>query len=403
MYVELHARSAFTFLEGGSIPEELVDVCAKLGMKAMALLDRDGVYGSARFHLAAKKLGLMAHVGAEISYSPQRRRDTEKNGNKTSGALCHGGERVHLPLIARDRAGYQNLCRLVTRMKARGPKNCDPAITAATLEDLCEYNEGFICLTGDERGPLAVALREGGYEAARGAVEALIEIYGHANVYVELQRHFDREEEARNQAAIAIARELELPVVATNGVSYAVPERRQILDVLTCIRHHTTLDEAGRLLAHNSERHVKSGEEMARLFADIPEAIANTVELSSRIEFKLDDLGYEFPKYPVPEGHTANSFLRELTLKGAEVRYGQGPRDLHERALRQIDRELALIERLDLAGYFIIVWDIIRFCCEQDILVQGRGSAANSAVCYALGITAVDPVKMELLVEPFLT
>lgn len=390
MYVEFHARSAFTFLEGGSIPEELVDVGHKLGMKAMALLDRDGVYGSARFHLAAKRLELNAHIGAEITCSPQRHRDAEKN-------VCH------VPLIVRERVGYQNLCRLITRMKARGPKNCDPAITAASFDDLRQYAEGLICLTGDERGPLAEGWRSGGYESAREAVQVLVDIYGRDNVFIELQRHFDREEEARNQAAMAIAHELQLPLLATNGVAYAVPERRQILDVFACIRHHTTLDEAGRLLAHNSERHLKSPEEMARLFADVPEAISNTAELSSRIEFTLDNLGYEFPKYPVPEGQTINSYLRYLVAKGAKQRYASANDDLRERAQKQIERELALIERLDLSGYFIIVWDIVRFCREQDILVQGRGSAANSVVCYVLGITAVDPVKMELLFERFLS
>ena len=392
MYVEFHARSAFTFLEGGSIPEELIDVCAKLGMKAMALLDRDGVYGSARFHLAAKKMELKAHIGAEI---------TTKESGVRSWEL--GNSTFQLPLIVRERVGYQNLCRLITRMKARGPKNCDPEITAASVEDLRDYAEGLICLTGDERGPLAVALLEGGYAAARERVVQLAEIYGRENVYVELQRHFDRGEEARNQVAIAIARELDLPLLATNGVAYAVLERRQILDVFTCIRHHTTLDEAGRLLAHNSERHLKSPDEMSGLFADLPEAIANTVELSKRIEFKLNDLGYEFPKYPVPEGHTMHSFLHELTYKGAEERYRWAPLDLRKRAYRQVERELAMIEKLDLAGYFIIVWDIIRFCRESDILVQGRGSAANSVVCYSLGITAVDPVKMDLLFERFLS
>ncbi|HET9698018.1 MAG TPA: error-prone DNA polymerase, partial [Terriglobales bacterium] len=360
-------------------------------MKSMALLDRDGVYGSARFHLAAEKLGLKAHIGAEIT---MRGSWPAVRGPKST---------IHVPLLCRDRTGYQNLCRLVTRMKARGPKNCDPVVTAATLDDLREYSEGFICLTGDERGPIAAALRDGGYQAARGAVFTLTEIYGRENVYVELQRHFDREEESRNQAAIAIARELDLPLIATNGVSYAVPERRQILDVLSCIRNHVTLDAAGRLLAQNSERHIKSPQEMERMFADLPEAIANTEVLSSRIEFKLSDLGYEFPKYPVPAGHTINSYLRKLCREGEDERYLKATDELRERAHQQIERELALIEKLDLAGYFIIVWDIIRFCRKEDILVQGRGSAANSAVCYALGITAVDPVKMELLFERFLS
>jgi error-prone DNA polymerase len=397
MYIEFHARSAFTFLEGGSIPEELMDVCSKLGMRAMALLDRDGVYGSARFHLAGKKLDIKAHIGAEIAAGGLRAVD----GGQSQAARSRFA--VHCPVVVKNRTGYQNLCRLITRMKMRGPKNCDPSMAAATEADLREYSEGLICFTGDERGPLAIALQEGGPQSATHVVEKLIDIYGHDNVYVELQRHFDRSEEARNQVAVAIARELSLPLLATNGVAYAVPERRQILDVLTCVRHHTTLDEAGSILASNSERHLKSPQEMQALFADLPEAIANTTALSNRIEFTLEELGYEFPKYPVPEGHTINSFLRELAERGMEDRYRHANADLRRRARRQMDRELALIEHLGLAGYFVIVWDIIRFCRVEDILVQGRGSAANSVVCYSLGITAVDPIKMDLLFERFLS
>ena len=217
------------------------------------------------------------------------------------------------------------------------------------------------------------------------------------NVYVELQRHLCREEEVRNQAAIEIARKLKLPLLATNGVSYALPRKREVLDVFTCLRHHRVLDTAGRLLSRNSERHLKSPAKMARIFSDLPEAIANTESLSSRLQFALGDLGYKFPSYPVPDGESQMQFLRYRTYEGMISRYGPD----NEKARKQIDRELALIEKLDLPGYFLIVWDIIRFCREQNILVQGRGSAANSAVCYALGITAVDPVGMDLLFERF--
>ena len=188
-------------------------------------------------------------------------------------------------------------------------------------------------------------------------------------------------------------------MVASNGAAYATPPQRELLDVLTCIRNHVTLANAGRLLERNSERHVKTPAEMARLFADLPEVIARTVEVSARLQFTLADLGYEFPRYPVPEGHTQMSFLRYLAEEGARLRY----RPYHDRARRQIERELALIEKLKLPGYFLIVWDIVRFCRENDILAQGRGSAANSAVCYALQITAVDPVGMDLLFERFLS
>src|SRR5947199_5572717 len=195
-----------------------------------------------------------------------------------------------------------------------------------------------------------------------------------------------------------------LPFLATNGVRYATPAEREILDVFTCIRNHCKLETAGRLLERSDERHLRSTEEMVQLFSDLPEAIQNTSELSARLQYTLADLGYEFPRYPVPEGETMDSFLRKRTEEGFQNRYGaKRDDDLFERAKRQIERELALIEELHLPGYFLIVWDIIRFCREQKILVQGRGSAANSAVCYSLGITAVDPVGMELLFERFLS
>src|ERR1700686_1412641 len=270
-------------------------------------------------------------------------------------------------------------------------------------EELQEHAHGLICLTGGAEGPLATALQQGGLDEARRRVDQLIGIFGPGNVYVELQRHFQREEESRNRAAITLARSLNVPLLATNGVCYAIPQGRQLCDAFTAIRHHRTLSTAGRLLTRNSERHLKSPQEMLQLFADLPEAIANTRELSSRLEFTLNDLGYEFPRYPVPEGETMNSFLRERAWEGFRQRYGRSSHDMQAKARRQIEKELALIEKLKLAGYFLIVWDLVRFCREQNILVQGRGSAANSAVCYSLGITAVDAVSMELLFERFLS
>ncbi len=372
-YTELHARSAFSFLEGASTPEELAGKCAELGMGAMALLDRDGLYGAPRFYQAAKKIPLQAHIGAEVTSA--------------------SGWRYSVLVISRE--GYRNLCRLITRMKLRAKKGEGHVLP----EEISESATGLICLTGGDEGPLAHALAREGMEGAAKSVERLCDQFGRGNVYVELQRHFFREEEARNQAAIEIARKLRLPLLATNGVCYAQPAQREILDVFTCIRHHHTLASAGRLLSRNSERRLKSPAEMARLFADLPEAIAATQSLSSRLEFTLKDLGYQFPKYPVPQGESQIHFLRERAREGMLWRYGNG----NERACAQIERELAMIEKLDLPGYFLIVWDIVRFCGEQNILVQGRGSAANSAVCYALGITAVDPVGMDLLFERFLS
>jgi error-prone DNA polymerase len=352
--VELHARSAFSFLQGASVPEDLVTACAERGLPAMALLDRDGVYGAPRFHMAAKKTGLRAHIGSEIT--------------------CTNGRRY--PLLCANREGYRNLCRLVTRMKLRAKKGEG----AATLDEIAEFSQGLICITPD-------------------IDETLAGIFGKRYLYAELQRHMDRRQEARNQAIVEKARRLGIPLVATNGVCYADPRQKEVLDVLTCVREKVTLKTAGLLLGPNAERYVKTGAEMARLFADLPEAIAHTGEISSRLEFTLADLGYEFPRYSVPAGETMDSFLRQRADEGARLRY----RPYHEKAQRQIERELALIEKLKLAGYFLIVWDIVNYCRDQGILVQGRGSAANSAVCYSLGITAVDPVGMGLLFERFLS
>ena len=353
-YAELHARSAFSFLQGASVPEDLVAACADLGIPAMALLDRDGVYGAPRFHMAAKKTGMRAHIGSEIT--------------------CINGKRY--PLLCENRAGYRNLCRLVTRMKLRAKKGEG----AATLEEIAEFSPGLICITPD-------------------IDERLAGIFGKHHLYAELQRHMHRREEARNQSIVEKARRMGIPLVATNGVCYAGPQQREVLDVLTCVREKTTLKNAGRLLTPNAERYVKSGVEMMRLFADLPEAIAHTAEISSRLDFTLADLGYEFPRYPVPPGETMASFLRKRADEGARRRY----RPYHDKARQQIERELALIEKLEFAGYFLIVWDIVNFCRDCGILAQGRGSAANSAVCYALGITAVDPVGMDLLFERFLS
>jgi error-prone DNA polymerase len=395
-YIELHAASAFSFLEGASQPEALIERAAALGMPAMALLDRNGVYGSARFHTSAKRNGVRAHIGAEISVSSLGPRLAPPDW------LPHQqlAEPARLPLLCESREGYQNLCQLITQFKMR---ETSKQHGEANLDDLAQYASGLVCLTGGDEGPLAAALMCGGEEAGREAVEQLVRIFGRANVYVELQRHEEREEEWRNQAAIRIARSLKLPLLATNGVRHATAYDREILDLFTAIRHHTQLDQAGRLLALNSWRFLRSAHEMTALFGDVSGATENTFELSSRLKFELSDLGYEFPRYPVPDGESMDSFLRKRTDEGVQRRFGpKNDPSLLERAKKQVAHELALIAKLGFAGYFLIVWDIVQFCKRNGILVQGRGSAANSAVCYALEITAIDPVGMELLFERFL-
>jgi error-prone DNA polymerase len=364
VFIDFHTRSAFSFLEAASLPEDLVQRAADLGHSAMALMDRDNLAGAPRFYMAAKKIGAKAHIGAEI---------TGEDGDS-------------YPLLVENRTGYQNLCRLISSMKLRAPKG----EAAASQEELHRFSSGLVCLTGQDGSNAA---------PTRQRFDKLISLFGRKNVYAELQRHFHRDQEARNQAVIALARSMQLPLLATNGVRHASPQERELADVLTAVRHKTTVMAAGQLLARNAERYLKSPQIMQKLFSDVPEAIAETAELSARLDFTLKDLGYEFPKYPVGPGETMNSFLRQRTDEGARQRF----RPYHEKARRQIERELALIEKLDLAGYFLIVWDLVDFCRREKILVQGRGSAANSAVCYALGITAIDPVAMKLLFERFLS
>ena len=265
MYVELHTRSAFSFLEGGSLPESLAVQAAEYEMPAMALLDRDGLYGAARFYLGASKCAIRAHIGSEVS----------------------AAEGFRYALLVKSREGYKNLCRLITRMKLRSKKTEG----SVSVEEVKAHAAGLVCLTGGEEGPLAKALWSGGVERGVECVEGLAEIFGRENVYVELQRHHQREEEDRNQAAVEIARKLGMPILATNGVVHTTPSERQVLDVFTSIRNHCTLESAGRLLEKNCEKHVKPPKQMAKLFADLPEAIAQTMELSSRLQFHHGGFG----------------------------------------------------------------------------------------------------------------
>jgi error-prone DNA polymerase len=396
-YVELHATSAFSFLGGASQPDALIERAAELGMSAMALADRNGLYGAARFHTAAKRCGIKAHVGAEIAVSSFGNRLTPR------AWLPHQcpAEPARITLLCASQTGYQNLSQLITRFKMRESTKTEGS---ATLDDLEEFSAGLICLTGGDEGPLSAELANGGEHATGKMLDRLVSIYGRGNLYVELQRHQEREEECRNQSLLGLASSLNLPVIATNGVRYAVEKDCELLDLFTAIRHHTTLDQAGRLLAINSMRHLRTARQMESLFRDIPEAIANTRIVSDRLEFALNNLGYEFPHYPVPEDETMDSFLAKRVEEGVCKRYGsQAKQYLIDKARAQVKHELSLISKLGFAGYFLIVWDIIRYCQRQGFLVQGRGSAANSAVCYALEITAVDPVGMELLFERFLS
>jgi len=391
-YVELHTCCAFSFLRGASFPEQLAEVAAELEMPALALLDRNGVYGAQRFSVAAREQKIRAITGCELTME--------------DGTL--------LPVLVANRIGYKNLCELLTQAHLRSSVKGECAVK---WSELPQFAKGLIALGS------ACILRAGFGVSAKQLSEAprkrdvfpspqnmsaplnpdnraqlLIDSFGRENVYVEIQRHFLRGEDRINKTLIDLASEFRLPLLATNGVQYAKPYGRQVLDVFTCIREHTHLDLAGKLLTQNAERHLKRDAEMRAIFRDLPDAITNAERLAERLDCSLENIGDEFPDFPVPHGHSMNSLMRTMVLFGAQQRYEA----LTKKVKRQLEEELALITRLGFAGYFLIVWDIVNFCRENNIMVQGRGSAANSAVCFCLGITPVDPVSNHLVFERFL-
>ncbi|WP_395750003.1 DNA polymerase III subunit alpha [Prosthecobacter sp.] len=372
-FVELHARSAFSFLRASSSPEDLLDHAAAQGMAQIAITDRDGVYGSARAHHRAGEHGLRSIVGAEITLEDQ----------------------TVLPVLVRSREGYQNLCRMLTLAKLRAAKNAS-RVTWAELE---QHAAGLMALTGDEEGPVVKVLSHGDRPAALEVMGNLVRIFGTADLGVEIQRHHLAEDRRRVADLVELAERFKLPLIASNGPCYAAREGRLLLDAFTALRHHTTLDEAGLLLCPNSQRHLKREHQMRELFADLPAAVENTARMAGRIDFTLENLGYQFPTHAVPAGHDMASFLRELAFQGARERYQRMDSAIRDK----LEHELRIITALGFSGYFLVVWDIVRWCKEQGILVQGRGSAANSVVCYSLGITNADPIKHKLLFERFLS
>ncbi|HMF27245.1 MAG TPA: error-prone DNA polymerase, partial [Candidatus Cybelea sp.] len=357
MYAELHAWSNFSFLQGGSHPEELIERAAELGLAAIALTDRDGLYGAVRFAAYARKRGVEAIIGSELTFEDGAR----------------------IVLLIENESGYANLCELISRAQMRGSKGD----SRLQLDDLTHRSDGLIALGDGER-----ALQ---YKA----------IFGD-RFYVELQQHLTPEETRRNVRLVRLARECGIPYVATNAVVYARKDDAIVADVLACVRNGTTLHEAraANRLRPNAEYHLKSSAAMRRLFAAYPEAIDASVAIARRCRFRLERLAGQFPLFPVPEGSSPQRHLRKLVYEGAATRYAT---PLAANVERQLEYELGLIAKMDLAGYFLIVWDIVRIAGELGVLCQGRGSAANSAVCYALGITAVDPIGMNLLFERFMS
>ncbi|MGH2571590.1 MAG: PHP domain-containing protein, partial [bacterium] len=360
-YVPVWVKSNFSFLEGASHPAELVERAHELGLEAVALTDRDGVYGIVQAHVRARELGVKLLIGAEITVG-------EAAGTATRRVV----------LLAQDRGGYGNLCRLISAGRQRSPKGS----SLVSVDEVCAAAGGLLALSPDASLLPELA------DAWRGRLWALV------------TRHLSFAEEPRERKLRAAARRLGVPTVAANEVFYHTIARQPLQDVLVCIRHGVPLAAAGTLLRPNAEHDLKTPRAMEELFADDPYSLARTREVAERCTFSLAEIRYVYPAEDRPDGKSEKDWLRELTVEGARARYGgEPPGNVRE----QIEKELALIHELDYGGYFLTMHEIVQFCRKENILCQGRGSAANSAVCYCLGITAIDPVKLDFLFERFLS
>jgi error-prone DNA polymerase len=355
------------------MPQMLIQRAADLGIPSVALLDRDTVAGAVRFHFEAKEYGIKPIIGAEITMD--------------DGTL--------LPLVPLNLSGYQNLSKLITTVKLRHKKGEH----FATRKDIEEYSADLLCFTGGADGFMHQSIKNGRGQADLAWLNYVFE----KRLYVELQRHYLRSEEDMNLRLLGLSHKMHIPAFASNGAYYADEHDRELYDVFTCIKNHCTIYEAGKLLSQNSERYLKSEKQMRELFEDDPATIEQTAEIASRINFSMDELSYNFPDYKVQPGETMDSVLRAKAIERSVDRYRHCPWPLRSQVISRLEKEFRVIEMKKLAGYFLMVSDISDFCRDEKILSQGRGSAANSVVCYALGITAVEPIANKLLFERFLS
>jgi error-prone DNA polymerase len=391
VYAELHCHTNFSFLDGASHPEELVDEAARLGLAALAVTDHDGFYGVVRFAGAARASGLPTVFGAELTLGATQ---------PPNGAADPPGE--HLVVLAEGPAGYGALARAISDAQLRGEKGA-PRADLATLADATGGRGGhWRVLTGCRKGMVPSALLRDGPAAASRALDRLIAAFGRDRVLVELWDHGDPLDRHRNDALAEVAVKAGVDVVATNNVHYATPRQRPLAAALAAIRARRSLDEIDGWLPAAPFAHLRAPHEQYRRFDRYPGAVERTVEIAQACAFDLRIAAPNLPDLDVPTGHTDMSWLRELTRRGAAVRYPP-THPQYEQAMRQIDYELGVIEELGFPGYFLLLVDIVEFCRREDIYCQGRGSAANSAVCYALGITKADAVALGLLFERFLS
>jgi error-prone DNA polymerase len=390
-YAELHCHSNFSFLDGASHPEELAEEAARLGLEALALTDHDGMYGVVRFAEAAAAVGLPTVFGAELSLDLTR----PQNG-------AADPEGTHLLVLARDPEGYARLCRSIGEAQLAGQEKGKPVYQLSALAEA--HGGHWLVLTGCRKGLVPQALSEAGPAAAGRALADMVACFGPDNVAVELWDHGEPLDSVRNDTLVHLAATAGVGnIVATNNVHYATPRRRRLATALAAVRARRSLDEMDGWLPPAAMAHLRSGAEQAARFARYPGVVDRAAALGRECAFDLRLVAPRLPDFPVPDGHNEMTWLRHLTMEGARKRYGPPGGERITGAYAQIEHELDLIEHLGFPGYFLVVWDIVRFCNEAGIYSQGRGSAANSAVCYALGITNADAVALGLLFERFLS
>ena len=400
-YAELHCHSQFSFLDGASPPEELVDEAVRLGLDALALTDHDGFYGVVRFAEAARAVGLPTVFGAELTLG----RSAPPGGDPDPGV--DAGE-SHLVVLARNPRGYASLARAISEAQLRGEKGA-PRLSLAELSALggtgasSARRDDWLVLTGCRKGMVAAALERHGPGAAAAELSTLIEAFGRDHVAVEIWDHGHPLDSVRNDALVDIALRAGVDPIATTNAHYASPAQRPLATALAAVRSRRSLDELDGWLPAAAGAHLRSGVEQSRRFARYPGVVERAAELGRDCAFDLNLVAPHLPPYPCPDGLDEMAVLRRLTERGAERRYGPRHRERVTGAWAQIDHELEIIEQLGFAGYFLIVHDLVDFCRLNDIYCQGRGSAANSAVCFALGITKADAVQLGLLFERFLS
>ncbi|HEU4995044.1 MAG TPA: DNA polymerase III subunit alpha [Gemmatimonadaceae bacterium] len=405
-YVELHCHSAFSLLDGAALPELLVARAERLGYAALALTDHDELGGAVRFAQAGAELGIGAIIGAEVTVASNGGMG-EGNGNgrgKDSRATPSTRPFLnpipipqyhHIVLLAETREGYGNLSTLIT-LARMGSARGTPCVD---LDTIALHAKGLFALTGCPRGWVPSLAAAGDVHVACEAAATLLDIFDR-RVAIECWDHGLPEERETSRHLIAVAKALNVPWVVTNDVHYATARDRTVHDVLACLKHEKALDEMGTRLRPNGEWYLKSAAQMRRRWQHAPDGIRNTLAVAERCQFRMEQLSPTLPAFPLPPGVSADEYLERLVAQGADERWGTARGDIHE---RQLQHELGLIRKLGLAGFFLIVWDIVRFARRRGILCQGRGSAANSAVCFCLGITSVDPIKLNLLFERFLS